>query len=381
MKEPPEREEFYGAPRLRWAALGVTLLLLWFARSDPEILVPNGVLGMVVVLLVFFVPPVTVTHEGVLYSRVFRLRWDEVRSASVRNVLGLQYLLVRRTRGLPWWISLDLTNGRSVKEALLLKSPPANPIREALALSPVGSGPVMARRSVLFLWLPLLGALGGLLIAGGLWLTWSPLLWFPDAPELTVLPASAPTPADEPSPKLTPVSVYGLIVGIPCDIAGEPSRTPTLTLVKCTNGTAVVVQDPYKPVFLPWQGESAVDLSARTYLARVAGTQQPAALMRAWLSMTPDALNWLTPPWAASTIGYLLNTKWVYLMGHRDLYEFSGNLKGFQFGSPDHGNHVELILFGKESAVYRLKFVRGPSAARFKQSEIFAVASSLRVAS
>jgi hypothetical protein len=84
------------------------------------------------------------------------------------------------------------------------------------------------------------------------------------------------------------------------------------------------------------------------------------------------------PPWTATTIEYLLRQKLVYVSGHRHLYELSGDAVGFRFGSPEHGNRVDPLLFAEDSTLYRLTLLRRPTA-RFTQSEVLAVAASFRV--
>ena len=63
---------------------------------------------------------------------VNRLKWDEIISARQTKFFWLPYILIKRKKGLQWWLPLYFKGGRSIKSAILEKSPQDNPIREAL---------------------------------------------------------------------------------------------------------------------------------------------------------------------------------------------------------------------------------------------------------
>lgn len=77
---------------------------------------------------------VVLTADGVTIYRIWRLRWDEVASARIQRVFGLQYLCVVRTGRLQPNLSLPLyfVGPRSLPAALRDHAPLAHPIRVCL---------------------------------------------------------------------------------------------------------------------------------------------------------------------------------------------------------------------------------------------------------
>lgn len=80
------------------------------------------------------------------------------------------------------------------------------------------------------------------------------------------------------------------------------------------------------------------------------------------------------------TVRFLLQVKWIFLLGHEDLYELTGNVRGFQFGSLERQKRVEVVVFGPDSEVYLLSFSNCSANEPLTQSDILAVASTLQPA-
>lgn len=380
MTEPPSCEDFHAAPRLRWISLVVIPLVLRLAHDQPGTFFPIGICLIGFALVVAFVPRVSVTYEEIRMSRVFRLRWDDVRSAVVRNRWGRNFLFVERIRGRRWLIPLDPGNGRRLSRTILLKCPPGNPIHDALVsfldtadfpAQPAG----MPWKSVL-----LLVSIGSALSYAPYWVgTHMPL--GPDAPELALLPVPLPIPPEEVTRELVPLTMYGLPVGVPCSVKDEPTRSASFSMVHCTNGNSVVIHDPRVTGALPWVGDSDANRNARDYLAQAAGSDDPRALMRAWLAVSPGDRSWFALPGTANTIHYLLEMKRLVLLGRRHVYELTGIAPGFQFGSPDHGErNIDVYLFGANAGPQRFEFVNCSACLPFTQADILAVAATLRAA-
>ncbi len=373
MSNPPSEENFYAAPRLGRIPLVIVPLALWRAYVQPDTL-PFELFASVFAIYVTFVPQVAVTPDEIRINRVFRLPWSNVRSAKLRKYLGQNYLRVHRKRGLRWPIPLDLSNGRSLTEVLLEKSPPGSPIREALlsssgdiAITPAGTP-----------WMLILFFAGIFLANGaGYWFVTNKLL-LSVSPEMALPIVPLPTPADAPSFELTPVTAYGLTFGVPCTVKGEPSRGKSATFVTCTNGNAIIVDDPDRSLVTPWLGDGAMPSYARDYLVEAAGTDEPLALMRAWLSLTPEDLHWFTPS-TNFTVHYLLRVKEILLIGKQDLYELSGMARGFQFGSLDHDKEsIDVILVGPGPSIHRLTFTNCSAHEHLRQADVLAAAATLQ---
>jgi len=373
---PPSQENFYAAPRLGRIPLVVIPLALWLAYVQPDKLF-FGLCTSAFALFITFVPHVAVTADEIRISRIFRLPWDNVRRAKLRRRLGQNYLTVQRKRGIRWSIPLDLDNGRSVAEVLLEKSPPGSPIRDALT-TPSGDVAII-RAGTPWMVILLFAAIWLANAAARYWLA-AHVLFHSDAPEMALRIAPLPTPIDAPSFELTPVTAYGMTFGVPCTIRKEPTRAKSATYIFCTNGNAIIIDDPDRRIAAPWLGEGEMAPYVRDYLVKAAGTDEPFALMRAWLSLTPKDLRWSTP-WANNTIRFLLRVKEILLLGKRDLYELTGMVQGFQFGSLDHEKEsIDVILVGPGQAVHQIGFTNCSAHEHLKQADVLASAATLQAA-
>jgi hypothetical protein len=86
---------------------------------------------------------VVVSAEGVTMDRIWRLRWEEVTSARLQTIFGLQYLRVAR----PGWmrpnlsLPLYMVGSRPLIAALRDHAPLGNPVRKCLDAALAGSPP------------------------------------------------------------------------------------------------------------------------------------------------------------------------------------------------------------------------------------------------
>lgn len=62
-------------------------------------------LGLILIAFLL-VPAVTVGSDGIRLYAVNRLKWDEAVAVTATRVLGLPYAVVRRRKGMRWWIPL-----------------------------------------------------------------------------------------------------------------------------------------------------------------------------------------------------------------------------------------------------------------------------------
>ena len=83
--------------------------------------------GMVF-LYSFQVLIVEINSEGIRLYRINMLRWDDVDSASVRNLVGLRYLLVKRRKGVNYWIPLYFKGDIRIEDAIRENAPTDNPL-------------------------------------------------------------------------------------------------------------------------------------------------------------------------------------------------------------------------------------------------------------
>jgi hypothetical protein len=124
--------------RISWAALStlcaLTLLacvLAVWPRVALAAAVGVPVVAFEALLLLRF--KVRINEEGVLlYGRNW-LPWPDVLSAKRYSVPVFPYLVVKRRRGIRWWIPLYFEGERDFTVTLVQNAPPNHPIRTALS--------------------------------------------------------------------------------------------------------------------------------------------------------------------------------------------------------------------------------------------------------
>ena len=94
--------------------------------------IPDLVLAAFLVAFALWAGRLSVGPGGITLYRIYRMRWDDAKSARLATVAELQYLHVKRHRGLSLWIPLYLIGLRDVRTALRDQAPSDNPIRKCL---------------------------------------------------------------------------------------------------------------------------------------------------------------------------------------------------------------------------------------------------------
>jgi hypothetical protein len=76
---------------------------------------------------------IIVSGEGIVYHRLWRIRWDDVVGARERSLLGAPYLQVQRRKGVPISLPLYYVGERPLRDVLRERAPDGNPIRTCLS--------------------------------------------------------------------------------------------------------------------------------------------------------------------------------------------------------------------------------------------------------
>lgn len=134
--ETYDSEKFYLRRRKTLSVLMLILFtpLVYLALSHQHYeQVYLALLNLTVILLgIWFLGAVTISREGIVLYRFKSLKWEEVHSARRVNFFGLPYIVVKRHKGLPWWLPLYFENHRRIEEALVGSVPHDHPLRSAL---------------------------------------------------------------------------------------------------------------------------------------------------------------------------------------------------------------------------------------------------------
>lgn len=78
---------------------------------------------------------VRVTDSGLILYQMNRLEWHEVVAADLRSVLGLEYLVITRQKGMNYWIPLYLKERAKFSKKIIEVAPADNPIPKTLVQS------------------------------------------------------------------------------------------------------------------------------------------------------------------------------------------------------------------------------------------------------
>jgi hypothetical protein len=123
----------FGAAAVRlWAYLS--------SRGLPQPLPAPAVLSIVGLIAMGIVPytvtllisRVTVGADGIVFNRLFDIRWGDVVAARERKVLKVSHLYLERRKGMPIWLPLYYRGRRPIRDVLRDYAPEGHPIRICL---------------------------------------------------------------------------------------------------------------------------------------------------------------------------------------------------------------------------------------------------------
>lgn len=134
----PRKYRVYLALGLSMPQVAVGVYGAWlFAPIDlrlaATVLAGPVVVAGALVLVERFIPTVTIVadHQGLRWSR-WHLRWEEVRAARVRSMLGLRWVVIHRQHGLRWSVSWSLPGSPDFIPQIVRLAPKGNPLRECV---------------------------------------------------------------------------------------------------------------------------------------------------------------------------------------------------------------------------------------------------------
>ena len=117
------------------AAIAISLLWLPVIFSGNvltiEILLFVSVVIAMPILTIWKVSVMSINSKGINLYRVNKLVWSDITEAKLTSFVGLPYILIKRKKGMKWWLPLYFKGNLTVKDALINSAPKENPIYEA----------------------------------------------------------------------------------------------------------------------------------------------------------------------------------------------------------------------------------------------------------
>jgi hypothetical protein len=123
-----------------FGAVGVRLWLYVSGRGLPQPSAAPAVLsiaglvamGIVPYVVTLWLSRVVVGADGIVFNRLFDIRWGDVVAARERKVLGILHLYLERRKGMPIWLPLYYRGRRPIRDVLRDYPPEGHPIRTCL---------------------------------------------------------------------------------------------------------------------------------------------------------------------------------------------------------------------------------------------------------
>ena len=116
-------------------AIVISLLWLPVIFSNYAITIELFLFLLVVIaipiLSVWQVSVMTINSKGIKLYRVNKLVWSDITDAKQTSFVGLPYILIKRKKGMKWWLPLYFKGNLTVINALINNAPKENPIYEA----------------------------------------------------------------------------------------------------------------------------------------------------------------------------------------------------------------------------------------------------------
>ncbi len=89
------------------------------------------VFAFIQVALYWWLMIVVVGQDGLNLYRLRTLNWSNIREAQIRTTMGLDYLYIKRRKGMPHWVPLCFKGeGPDLLEAIQNAAPADNPVQE-----------------------------------------------------------------------------------------------------------------------------------------------------------------------------------------------------------------------------------------------------------
>ena len=110
----------------------ITSPLLIFGINFPDMLWLWVIFTFPYIIYSLYIGVMEIGPEGIRLYRINMLRWNDVKSARKKRYLGLRYLLVKRQKGMNYWVPLYFTGDTPIEAALQKNVPPKNPIASCL---------------------------------------------------------------------------------------------------------------------------------------------------------------------------------------------------------------------------------------------------------
>lgn len=132
MNETPYKFHF---PWRIHAAIAISLLWLPVIFSDKALTIETFLFLSVVIampiLTIWQVSVISINSKGIQLYRVNKLVWSDITEAKLTSFVGLPYILIKRKKGMKWWLPLYFKGNLTVEDALISNAPKENPIYEA----------------------------------------------------------------------------------------------------------------------------------------------------------------------------------------------------------------------------------------------------------
>jgi len=117
------------------AAIIISLLWLPVIFSNKvitiELFLFLSVVIAIPILSIWQVSVMSINSKGIKLYRVNKLVWSDITEAKLTSFVGLPYILIKREKGMKWWLPLYFKGNLTVKDALINNAPKDNPIYEA----------------------------------------------------------------------------------------------------------------------------------------------------------------------------------------------------------------------------------------------------------
>ena len=118
-------------------APAVTSGIFQLQHSPVDTVVVNltwlWVFAFIQVALYWWLMIVVVGQDGISLYRLWTLNWSNIREAQIRTAMGLDYLYIKRKKGMPHWVPLCFKGeGPDLLEAIGQSAPADNPVHEVV---------------------------------------------------------------------------------------------------------------------------------------------------------------------------------------------------------------------------------------------------------
>ena len=110
---------------------GMWVPAIWSAyQLGSPVLYINLFNVTVILFAIWYVSIISINKDGMKFNLLWKVEWSNIKSVEKTRFFYIPHLIIKRRKGMQFWVPLYYIGETSIKEALLKSVPENNPLHE-----------------------------------------------------------------------------------------------------------------------------------------------------------------------------------------------------------------------------------------------------------